>query len=235
MSTNKMTAEEACRQVLVSIANACDQEALARADGYLFRYVQDETVLRDCGQPAVCRTPPGCARHLEERAREAERRADEYDARLTAVRVALSQAGVPEVEPYPEEGVSDRENALRAGGRVIGAVARIERLAERIESLTEELADTATVARHLRKLFDDAGQGEHNVLALVEHYQRELFAAEARSRAVVALLEAQGCECECGHHPDEHGHDCEICLGCRIGDALLGAASLGAVPDEEAR
>ena len=67
MSDTKLTAEESCRQVLKSIADACDQESLARADGYLFRYVQEETVLRDCGQRGVCRTPPGCARHWEER------------------------------------------------------------------------------------------------------------------------------------------------------------------------
>jgi hypothetical protein len=32
-------------------------------------------------------------------------------------------------------------------------------------------------ADRLRKLFDAAGQGEHNVLALVDHYQREAFDA----------------------------------------------------------
>jgi len=31
----------------------------------------------------------------------------------------------------------------------------------------------------LRKLFTDAGQGEHNVLALIDHYQQETFAAQA--------------------------------------------------------
>ena len=66
----KLTAEESCRQVLKSIADECDAEALARADGYLCRYVREETVLRDCGQRGVCRTPPGCARHWEERNRE---------------------------------------------------------------------------------------------------------------------------------------------------------------------
>lgn len=30
----------------------------------------DDTILRDCGQKGVCRTPPGCARHWEERNRE---------------------------------------------------------------------------------------------------------------------------------------------------------------------
>ena len=47
MSDTKLTAEESCRQVLKSIADACDQESLARAGGYLFRYVQEEIVLRE--------------------------------------------------------------------------------------------------------------------------------------------------------------------------------------------
>lgn len=67
MSDTKLTAEESYRQVLKSIVDACDRESLARAGGYLFRYVQEETVLRDCGQRGVCRTPPGCMRHWEER------------------------------------------------------------------------------------------------------------------------------------------------------------------------
>jgi uncharacterized coiled-coil DUF342 family protein len=40
----------------------------------------------------------------------------------------------------------------------------------------------AEVSR-LRALFDDAGQGEHNVLALVDHYQRESIEAADRLRA----------------------------------------------------
>ncbi len=67
------------------------------------------------------------------RAGEAERRLEDADAKLTAVRVALTKAGVPEVDPYPEEDVSDHEKSLRAGGRVIAAVARIERLAARLD------------------------------------------------------------------------------------------------------
>lgn len=66
------------------------------------------------------------------RAGEAERRLEDADAKLTAVRVALTEAGVPEVEPYPEEHVTDHERSLRTGGRVIGAVARIERLVARL-------------------------------------------------------------------------------------------------------
>ena len=75
-------------------------------------------------------------------------------------------------------------------------------------------------ADRLRKLFDDAGQGEHNVLALIDHYQRNSMEADERLRAVRCLLEENGCECPCDHHPDERGPDCEVCLACRIGEAV---------------
>ena len=75
-------------------------------------------------------------------------------------------------------------------------------------------------ADRLRKLFDDAGQGEHNVLALIDHYQRNSMDADERLRAVRCLLEENGCECPCDHHPDERGPDCEVCLACRIGEAV---------------
>lgn len=74
-------------------------------------------------------------------------------------------------------------------------------------------------ADRLRRLFDDAGQGEHNVLALIDHYQRNSMESDERLRAVRKLLEENGCDCQCDHHPDERGDDCEVCLACRIGEA----------------
>ena len=76
--------------------------------------------------------------HEKARADAAEARLHEADAQLTRVRVALTKAGLPEVEPYPEEEVSDYERSLRTGGRVIGDVARIERLAARVAELGHE-------------------------------------------------------------------------------------------------
>lgn len=74
-------------------------------------------------------------------------------------------------------------------------------------------------ADRLRRLFDDAGQGEHNVLALIDHYQRNSMESDERLRAVRKLLEENGCECPCDH-PDERGSACEVCLACRIGEAV---------------
>lgn len=39
--TTKLSEAESLREVLKTIADACDQEALAKADGYVFRCVGD--------------------------------------------------------------------------------------------------------------------------------------------------------------------------------------------------
>lgn len=86
--------------------------------------------------------------------------------------------------------------------------------------LPPDVAAKVAEADRLRKLFDDAGQGEHNVLALIDHYQRNSMDADERLRAVRKLLEENGCECPCDHHPDERGDDCDLCLACRIGEVV---------------
>lgn len=64
------------------------------------------------------------------------------DQRLTGIRVALTAAGVPEVEAYPDEpGISEYDRSLRAGGRVIPADERVRRLAgERDRALAQVAA-----------------------------------------------------------------------------------------------
>lgn len=86
---------------------------------------------------------------------------------------------------------------------------------ERIGELNAEVS-------RLRRLFDDAGQGEHNVLALIENYQRNSMEADERLRAVRKLLEEHGCGCPCDHHWTEHEADCERCLGCLVANAIAG-------------
>ncbi len=107
------------------------------------------------------------------RAGVAERRLEDADAKLTAVRVALTDAGVPEVEPYPEEDVSDREKSLRAGGRVIGAVARIERLVARLAAA----ADVVKMARQLVSYDWEARLDDSATSDAVKHDARELSCA----------------------------------------------------------
>lgn len=33
---------------------------------------------------------------------------------------------------------------------------------------------------------------------------------------VADLISENGCDCECGHHYEEHDDDCERCLACRV-------------------
>ena len=88
------------------------------------------------------------------------------------------------------------------------------------DDLLAAYSASVSEANRLRKLFDDAGQGEHNVLALIDHYQRNSMESDERIRAVCKLLERNGCECECEHHREHHDDDCDRCLACRIGEAV---------------
>jgi predicted metal-dependent phosphoesterase TrpH len=59
------------------------------------------------------------------------------------------------------------------------------RNAERWPSATwtsDDVLQLATEVARLRKLFDDAGQGEYNVLALVDHYQDRAIKADRLER-----------------------------------------------------
>lgn len=51
--------------------------------------------------------------------------------------------------------------------------------------------------------------------------RNRLWREEAdRVGAVKLLLEANGCDCDCEHHHDEHGADCDRCLACRVSWAI---------------
>lgn len=79
----------------------------------------------------------------------------------------------------------------RAGSVVVGAtygdVATDNALS--IVAAVNALPDILAELTRLRKLFDDAGQGEHNVLALVDHYQGEALQAGAEVARLRTLLD----------------------------------------------
>lgn len=161
MSDTKLTAEESCRQVLKSIADACDRESLARAGGYLFRYVQEETVLRDCGQRGVCRTPPGCARHWEERNRELVR-----------------------------ENEVLRSNCDHLSSENASLASQVESMALRIESLAEELAKPEDVRlREVVAALDGRAVIFDGLGSRVEHLLAEMDDWIARARDAERLAE----------------------------------------------
>jgi hypothetical protein len=108
-----------------------------------------------------------------------------------------------------------------------GEAARTQQLIADVHDLTED--QSARLSAGLRTLLTGIGVVEHNVTALIDHYQRGQ-AAEARLRAVENLLGAAGCSCECDHHWDEHEDSCDRCLGCRIEIAMTGSAPEGNEP-----
>jgi hypothetical protein len=70
-------------------------------------------------------------------------------------------------------------------------------LLDMVEALKAEV-------ERLRKLFDDAGQGEHNVLALVEFYQGQELAAEAERDALRARVERLEAAALAAHRTLQH-------------------------------
>lgn len=94
---------------------------------------------------------------------------------------------------------------------------------ERIAELERENAvlRTATgVNPKLLAALTDGSNGEYNVLELLDLYHDQRLIAEGKIARIGELLGANGCDCECDHHWEEHDDDCERCLACRIADVL---------------
>ena len=103
------------------------------------------------------------------------------------------------------------------GGRIIAAAD------DQIATLRADLTSSQREVERLRKIFDDAGQGEHNVLALVDHYQDEAIKATAeveRCRSIITSMVAA--------HGDPR-IDGFIMHGASNADALRYLASIGRV------
>lgn len=89
----------------------------------------------------------------------------------------------------------DERDALRARAAKLDAVAEAARdfaswkAANGYDDLLTAYSAETSEANRLRKLFDDAGQGEHNVLALVDHYQRTAMEADERLLAARKVVE----------------------------------------------
>lgn len=106
--------------------------------------------------------------------------------RLRARAEAVRDAGVKStyahhvVKRLVDAGHSDltsaRKDAREAAETLRGAQKRLYREAPP-DGIILALLDEV---ERLRAIFDDAGQGEHNVLALVEHYQQAAMEADER-------------------------------------------------------
>lgn len=202
------------------------------ADELAWREEQAATIT--CGQRGVCRTPPGCARHWEERNRELVRENEVLRSNcdhLSSENASLArqvESMAMRIESLAEELAKPEDVRLREvldalDGRAVifdGLGERVGHLLDEMDEWIGRAGEAEREADRLRKLFDDAGEGQFNVLNLVESYQRNSMEADERLRAVRKLLEWNGCECECEHHWEDHDDDCDRCLACLIGEAV---------------
>lgn len=185
MSDSKLTAEESCRQALKTIADACDQESLARAGGYLFRYVQEETVLRDCGQRGVCRTPPGCARHWEERNRELVRENDVLRSNsdhLSSENASLSrhvESMAMRIESLAEELAKPEDVRLREVLDALdGRFPIFDSVASRVSAALDEAEEFIGRAGEAERMVEAARRSLSSVAeSMTEHAYQELASA----------------------------------------------------------
>ena len=97
------------------------------------------------------------------------------------------------------------------------------------QALDAGLLTLAEVTRHSRTREDSRGKALVTSSYIARETGGDLFwdvgetlyrSRLGRISAVRELLAAHGCDCPCDHHPDERGPSCEVCLACRIGEAL---------------
>jgi len=184
--------------------------------------IRQRSEIEDCGQDGVCRLSPGCNRHWEERNRELVRENEVLRSNsdhLSSENASLASQ-VESMEMRIKHLLDEMDEWIGRAGEAERDCARLQKMLDACSVVHEHNVKLKSETERLRKLFDDAGQGEHNVLALIDHYQRNSMDADERIRAVRNLLGENGCECPCDHHPDERGDDCEVCLACRIAEAV---------------
>lgn len=98
--------------------------------------------------------------------------------------------------------------------------ARVSVLETENERIIEEAKRTRTESERMKKLFSDSGQGQYDVLGLIDHYQDLNLKLSSKIRSVIEIISENGCDCECGCDTDGHDDDCEVCLACRVGEVV---------------
>lgn len=112
-----------------------------------------ETVLRDCGQRGVCRTPPGCARHWEERNRELVRENEVLRSTIESMAMRIERLAGELAKP---EDVRLREVLDALDGRAVivdGLGARVRHL---IDEMDEWIERAGAAERRLKMVPSDA-------------------------------------------------------------------------------
>lgn len=123
---------------------------------------------------------------LAQRVTRLEAELAETHAELAAVRVKASE--VPGLSAELDAVRWERDIAAGEPTAYAQALAAYERMVAQLTQTGTRAGTAEREAARLRAIFTEAGHGEHNVLALVEHYQRQ--SAEADERAALAYPRA---------------------------------------------
>jgi len=103
----------------------------------------------------------------------------------TRLRVLLAEASEP--HDWSVATLAGCLRILDTDGGIVATVSE-ESDVRLIVAMREALPGLLDEVDRLRKIFDDAGQGEHNVLALVEHYQDCVSKSEDELASAAAAL-----------------------------------------------
>lgn len=260
-----LTPEAACRAVeavngdsqaralLAEFAHCCADEPRN-----VFRYVQEETVLRDCGQRGVCRTPPGCARHWEERNRELVRENEVLRSNsdhLSSENASLArqvESMAMRIESLAEELAKPEDVRLREvlnalDGRAVifdGLGARVGHLLDEMDEWIERAGEAERLAEerlaHANQLQADIDAEQEGRLALRKRLgARDDHGRCPRGRRVVSEIPFYPDECEHGESAPDR---CWRCLRADLAEAqadrdanLAAIATVGEGLDAEQR
>ena len=157
-------------------------DAATGAADALFRYVQEETVLRDCGQRGVCRTPPGCARHWEERNRELARENAALSSQVESMSMRIETLAEELAKP---EDVRLREVLDALDGRAV----IFDGLGARVGHLLDEMDEWIGRAGEAERMVESARRSLASVADhMTDHAYQELASAlESPPRIAVVV------------------------------------------------
>lgn len=93
---------------------------------------------------------------------------------------------------------------------------------ESMRALVERAIDEANKrAEEAHRQWWESAKRACKVFRQCDEYERRAEEAEAKLKSIAEVLASNGCDCECGHHREEHVAECERCLACRIDDHLI--------------
>jgi protein-tyrosine-phosphatase len=128
---------------------------------------------------------------------------------LTAERDTLVVLRDDALEMYEQERRKRVDAEQYGADYLIAMRERSAQLATALQQCAKGAAEVDTKAK-AAKAWED----------LYNERNRLWRAAGDKLDAIGSLLERNGCDCDCEHHWEEHGDECDLCLACQISAAV---------------